>query len=67
MDTDFTIGGGGTLYILRPNTDAAKAWVDEHIPADAQRWSGGVAVEHRYIGAIVDGLGSDGLSWESSQ
>lgn len=62
MDTDFTVAGGGTLYILRPNTDEAKAWVDEHIPADAQRWSGGVAVEHRYIGAIVDGIRADGMS-----
>ena len=64
MDTDFTIGGGGTLYILRPNTDAAKAWVDEHIPADAQRWSGGVAVEHRYIGDIVNGILAEGMSVE---
>lgn len=61
MDSDFTIAGGGTLYILRPNTNEAKAWVEEHIPADAQRWSGGVAVEWRFIRDIIDGIQAAGL------
>lgn len=64
MQTDFTVSGGGTLYILKPNTDEAKTWIDAHIPEDAQRWGGGVAVEHRYINDIVVGIQSDGLTVE---
>jgi hypothetical protein len=62
MDTDFTVAGGGTLYILRPNTDQAKAWVEEHIESDAQKWGGGVCVEHRYIGDIVNGIQAEGMT-----
>lgn len=58
---DFTITGGGTLYLLRPVSDAAKEWVQLHIPEDAQWLGDAVAIEHRYIQAIVDGLEADGL------
>lgn len=61
MDADFTVAGGGTLYILRPNTQAAKEWASENLPDDAQRWGGGVAIEHRYIDAIIEGIRADGL------
>jgi hypothetical protein len=36
--------------------------MDEHLPADAMHWGGGVVVEPRYVGAIVAGLTEDGLS-----
>lgn len=61
---DFTVSGGGTLYLLRPLTPAAKAWAKEHIAADAQTWAGAIAVEHRYIGPLVAGIATDGLSVE---
>lgn len=57
---DFTVSGGGTLYILTPNTDVAKEWIANHI-GEHQTWGGGVAVENRYIGAIVEGARADGL------
>ena len=59
--TDFTVSGGGTLYLLRPNTEAAKEWVADHIPDDAQRLGQAIAVEHRYIDDIVTGIQGDGL------
>lgn len=58
---DFTVRGGGTLYILTPLTIPAREWVAEHISDDAQTWGGGIAVEHRYINAIVEGARADGL------
>jgi len=60
--SDFKVSGGGSLYILTPCTDAARDWVSEHIGDDAQTWGGGIAVEHRYIGDIVDGIQNDGLT-----
>ena len=60
---DFTVTGGGSLYILTPHTDIAKEWIAEHI-GEHQSWCGGVAVEHRYFEAIFDGIINDG--WEVS-
>ena len=37
---DFEISGGGTVYLLHPRTSAARAWVEDHLPADAT-WFGG--------------------------
>ncbi len=61
---DFSIEGEGrfcTVYLLRPLTSAAFAWVEEHIPEDAQRLGNAIAVEHRYIGPIAEGIIGDGL------
>lgn len=59
---DFMVSGGGSLYILTPLSDSGQAWAEEHLPEDAQRWGRGIAVEHRYIGDIVDGICADGLT-----
>ncbi len=58
---DFELSGHGSLYLLRPLTPAAHAWVDEHLPDDATWWCGAVVVEHRYIGLIIGGAIGDGL------
>jgi hypothetical protein len=59
---DFQISGGGTLYLLHPMSESAKQWVDEHLPKDALTLGEAVAVEHRYISNIVDGILEDGLT-----
>lgn len=53
--------GHGSIWLLRPLTDGAREWVAESIPADAQWFGGAVAVEHRYIGDILQGLKLDGF------
>lgn len=60
--TDFVIENHGSLFLLRPISDAADAWVDEHIAEDAPSFGGAVAVEHRFIVAIADGIIADGLT-----
>lgn len=59
--SDFTIAGGGTVYLLVPESHAAQEWVAENLPEDVQTLGRGIAVEHRFIGAIVDGILADGL------
>jgi predicted thioesterase len=59
---DFLVTGGGTVYLLHPLTDAAREWVAEHLPEDAQRLGNAIAVEHRYIRDIVYGARHDGLA-----
>ena len=61
MHVDFEISGGRTVYLLHPLTREARAWVDEHLPADATWFGSAVVVEHRYIGDIVGGAIGDGL------
>lgn len=59
--TDFDVVGEGSIYVLRPLTPAAHEWIDAHLPDDALRFAGAVVVEHRFIGAIVEGARADGL------
>jgi hypothetical protein len=60
---DFDIVNGGSVFLLIPNTEAAEAWVAEHIPADAQTLGKGIAVEHNYIAEILHGIRGDGLTF----
>jgi hypothetical protein len=58
---DFEVQNEGTIYLLRPLTPAARAWVAVHISDDAQYFGDAVVVEHRYIRDIVAGIIADGL------
>jgi hypothetical protein len=59
---DFTVQNEGTIFILYAHTNAAREWVNEHLPADRMTWDGdGTVVEHRYILDIIDGIQADGL------
>lgn len=64
MPADFTVQNEGSIFLLRPLTEAARDWVAEHIPADAQTFGDAIVIEHRYIGDIVDGAQRDGLTVE---
>jgi hypothetical protein len=60
---DFTVSGDGSVYLLNPNTEAARQWVSENLP-DVQSWQymgTAIAIEHRYIVNIVEGIKGDGL------
>lgn len=59
---DFTVSGGGTIYLLCPHTDAAREWLADHIGTEAQYLGPNLAVEHRYIDHIVEGARNDGLT-----
>lgn len=59
---DFSVENHGTIYLLRPRSQAAEAWVDDNLPRDVMYFGDAVAIEHRYIGDIADGIINDGLS-----
>ena len=61
VQADFLVENHGSIFLLKPQTDSATSWVEEHIPEDAQRLGNAIAVEHRYIGAFAEGIISDGL------
>ncbi len=59
---DFELSNHGTIFIFTPLTPAARDWVAEFLPEDAQHWAGGVAIEHRDISDVVVGAQRDGLT-----
>lgn len=62
---DFHVTGEGSVYLLVPRNDKAKAWIQQHIDDNATRFGNGVAVEHRYILDIAKGIESAGLTYET--
>jgi hypothetical protein len=60
---DFVVANHFSVVILHARTDAARAWLDEHLPEDALTWgTDGTVIEPRYVGPILDGIRSDGLT-----
>jgi hypothetical protein len=59
---DLSVVFCGSAFLLRATSATGQRWIAGHIPGNA-RWFGGVvAVEHRYIDAIIQGAIDDGLS-----
>lgn len=61
---DFTVENHGSIVLLRPNTEAAREWLDEHISDDAQTFGNAIAIEPRYVGDILYGIEGDGLTYD---
>jgi len=61
-DSDFIVSDHFTIFLLTPLTESATDWVSEHLPPDALRFGDSIAVEHRFIGDIIDGVQQDGLT-----
>jgi len=64
QEAGFAVYGGGTLYVLMPLSEGGREWIDGHIAEDAICIGSGVAVEHRYIEDILQGIVDDGLTIE---
>lgn len=62
MPADVRLSDHGSIIVLTPDSDEARAWCEEHLPNDAPRWGAhGYAVEPRYVGDIVAGMEDAGL------
>jgi len=59
---DFLCENHGSIFLLRPLNQSAQTWIEENLPSDVQRFGNGVAVEHRYIWPILEGIQNDGLA-----
>jgi hypothetical protein len=58
---DFRCENHGSVFLLYPLTDSARSWIEENLPSDVQWFGQAVAVEHRYIWPILDGIQNGGL------
>lgn len=61
-ETDVTLSGSGSVYLFHLLTEAARDWVDTHVSTDRQMFGAALAVEHRYVADLAQGMRADGLS-----
>lgn len=59
---DFIFSSHGSVTLLWPASEAAREWLDEHMPEDAQYLGEAVAIEPRYAGDVIEGAMNDGLT-----
>ncbi len=60
--SDLSVVNCGSVFLIRSISPTGQEWLAEHIPEDAQWFSGAVAVKHHDVGDIVQGAIDDGLS-----
>ena len=60
---DFSLENHGSVFLLKPITDRARAWIESHIDCNAnfQPWWPTVVIGHNYVEAVCDGITADGL------
>jgi hypothetical protein len=61
---DFSVENHGSIFLLRPLSVSAELWVHENIGKENgfQPYWPAVVIEHRYVGAILEGISSEGLA-----
>ena len=60
--SDFLCENHGSVFLLRPISPSALAWIEEHLPFDRITFGDAVVIEPRYVCAILVGLQDDGLA-----
>lgn len=59
---DIIVQYEGSIYLLHLETQAARIWVGENVQFEEHQIFGeSVVVEHRYVGAIIEGAQNAGL------
>jgi hypothetical protein len=62
---DFFVENHGSIFLLKPQTDSAISWVEDHIGPEngfQPHYPHALVVEHRYIADIVASIQNDGLA-----
>ena len=62
-EIDIRVENEGSIFLLRPSTDAARSWVNEHIGPDNgfQPYWPTVVIERRYAQDILEGVIAEGM------
>jgi hypothetical protein len=58
---DVTVEDHGTIWLFRPLTQAAKEWIDDNVTGGEDWFAGALAVEARFVQALIEGMQLDGL------
>jgi hypothetical protein len=60
-EADFRCENHGSVFLLYPLSQSARSWIEENLPSDVQWFGNAVAIEHKYIWTILEGIQSDSL------
>ena len=61
--SDFQIADRGTVFLIRPLTEAARQWLDENVVSEPWQWlDGALAVDHRLARDLVDEIETAGFT-----
>ncbi len=60
--TDFEASNHGSIVLLKPLSESAMSWVENHFPEDALMLAGRYAIELRYAPPIFEWIEADGLT-----
>jgi len=63
VSADFHVTDVGSVVMVEPVTDDARAWCARHLPDDAPMWGNSYAVEPRFVEDILVGIHAEGLSY----
>ena len=58
---DVEISGSGTVYLVKPVTERAEQWIQDNVAGETTYLGDALAVEHRYIFDLAEGMAEDGL------
>lgn len=63
MTHDVETNNQGSIVLVRPVSEAAKAWIDENVADNGGLlwWAGALAVGHQYVCELIEGMVNDGL------
>ena len=62
---DFSLADFDTVTLLTPVTEAATAWVADHLPHNLIRWGGGIAIQTRNVELVMRDIKESGLRVEA--
>ena len=60
---DFTIDDYGAVVLLRPETEAARAWVGNNLDQPLPWLAGAIAVERCYVSPLLHDIDDALLTW----
>jgi hypothetical protein len=60
-EPDFICENHGSVFLLRPISPAAFAWIEKHLPPDRITFGNAVVIEPMHVWAILVRLQDDGL------
>lgn len=58
---DFTLSFHGSVWLLCPHSEDARAWVREFVAPDVPRFGRAVAIDSRNIDAALEAIRANGL------
>jgi hypothetical protein len=59
--TDIWILPQGTLTLVRPLTQRASEWINQHLQDHSQWFGPALIIEHQYLANLLPGMIEDGL------